>query len=177
MPPAEREDAMAAVMAEILADSDAGTCTTATLYQDFSVRCRIRQVGGEAPSLSEFKRRLSVARAGVDREVAATPAWEDAQAIAAGLPDDLAGLFLLVTRAAIEGAPCPSDKELADAYGTSSAGRARRMLAYLEERGAIVTRRDLRGAPIIAVPELGVETRPGEPDIAANRRGARAGRG
>ena len=177
MSPAEREDAMAAVMAEILADSDAGICTTATLYQDFSVRCRIRQVDGEAPSLSEFKRRLSVARAGVDREVAATPAWKDAQAIAAGLPDDLAGLFLLVARAAIERAPCPSDKELANAYGTSSAGRARRMLAYLEERGVVVTRRDLRGAPIIAVPELGVETRPGEPDVAANRRAGRSGRG
>jgi uncharacterized protein len=37
------------------------------------------------------------------------------------------------------------------------------MLAYLEERGAIVSRKDLRGAPIIAVPDLGVETGPGEP--------------
>jgi uncharacterized protein len=34
------------------------------------------------------------------------------------------------------------------------------MLGYLEERGAIVMRRDLRGAPIIAVPDLDAETGP-----------------
>ncbi len=41
------------------------------------------------------------------------------------------------------------------------------MLAFLEERGAIVSRKDLRGAPIIAVPDLGVETAPGAPQPAA----------
>ncbi|MCX8252921.1 MAG: ATP-binding protein, partial [Beijerinckiaceae bacterium] len=77
------------------------------------------------------------------------------------------GLYLLVARAALDGAPCPSDATLAEAYGTSSAGRARRLLAYLEELGALVIRRDLRGAPIIAIPDLGAETAPGEPDLAA----------
>ena len=158
--PAEREAAMAEILASVLADSDAAACTPATLYQDFTVRCRIRRIGGEAMSLSEFKRRLAVARAGVSGATAEGPEWERAQAIAATLPDDLAGLFLLIARTAIEGAPCPSDASLAQAYGTSSAGRARRMLAYLEERGAIVLRRDLRGAPIIAVPDLDAETGP-----------------
>ncbi len=111
-------------------------------------------------SLSEFKRRLAVARAGVGGAIAEGPEWERAQGIAATLPDDLAGLFLLIARTALEGAPCPSDASLAQAYGTSSAGRARRMLAYLEERGAIVMRRDLRGSPIIAVPDLDAETGP-----------------
>jgi uncharacterized protein len=105
------------------------------------------------------------ARAEAGGAVADNSGWEQAQTIAAGLPDDLAGLFLVVARAAIEGAPCPTDAVLAEAYGTSSGGRARRMLAYLEERGAIVTRKDLRGAPIIAVPDLGVETGPGEPQM------------
>ncbi len=164
--PEEREAALADVMAEILADADAGTSTPSTLYQDFTVRCRIRRLDGSPPSLSDFRRRLAVARSGATRDVAETPEWERAKALAAGLPDDLAGLFLLVARAAIEGASCPSDAELAAAYGTSSAGRARRMLAYLEERGAIVTRRDLRGAPILAVPDLAAETAPGEPDAA-----------
>ena len=158
--PAEREAAMAEILASVLADSDAVACTPATLYQDFTVRCRIRRIGGEAMSLSEFKRRLAVARAGVGGVIAEGPEWERAQGIAATLPDDLAGLFLLIARTAIEGAPCPSDASLAQAYGTSSAGRARRMLAYLEERGAIVMRRDLRGAPIIAVPDLDAETGP-----------------
>ena len=164
--PEEREAALADVMAEILQDADAGTSTPSTLYQDFTVRCRIRRLDGPPPSLSEFRRRLAVARSGATRDVAETPEWDRAKALATALPDDLAGLFLLVARAAIEGAACPSDAELAAAYGTSSAGRARRMLAYLEERGAIVTRRDLRGAPILAVPDLAAETAPGEPDAA-----------
>jgi len=49
------------------------------------------------------------------------------------------------------------------------------MLAYLEERGAIVIRRDLRGAPIIAVPDLDAETAPGEPDLAVAAAGRRRG--
>jgi len=169
--PEEREAAMAAILHEILADADAAGCTLATLYQDFTVRCRIRRIAGsDVMSLSEFKRRLAVARAGIgDGAVPDGPDWARAQAVAADLPDDLAGLFLLVARAAIEGAACPSSASLAVAYGTSSAGRARRMLAYLEERGAIVIRRDLRGAPIIAIPDLGVETAPGQPEMARQR--------
>ena len=173
MPPEERDAAMAEILSEILADSDAAICTTATLYQDFTVRCRIRRVGGSLPTLSEFKRRLAVARAGVGPDSSSMPGWEEAEALAAGLPEDLAGLFLLVARAALEEAPCPTDRELAAAYGTSSAGRARRMLSYLEERGAIVLRRDLRGAPIIAIPALGAETRPGEPELGAGLRARR----
>ena len=173
MPPEERDAAMAEILSEILADSDAAICTTATLYQDFTVRCRIRRVGGSLPTLSEFKRRLAVARAGVGPDSSSMPGWEEAEALAAGLPEDLAGLFLLVARAALEEAPCPTDRALAAAYGTSSAGRARRMLSYLEERGAIVLRRDLRGAPIIAIPALGAETRPGEPELGAGLRARR----
>ncbi len=167
MDPAERDAIIADVLHSVITDADAGTCTPATLYQDFTVRCRIRRVRGEALSLPEFKRRIAVARAEAGGEVSDGSGWEKAQGIAAGLPDDLAGLFLVVARAAIEGAPCPTDSALAEAYGTSSGGRARRMLAFLEERGAIVTRRDLRGAPIIAVPDLGVETAPGAPQPAA----------
>ncbi len=165
MDPEAREAALAEVLASVLADADAAACTPATLYQDFTVRCRIRRLRGDTMGLPEFKRRLAVARAEAGGAVADNSGWEQAQAIAASLPDDLAGLFLVVARAAIEGAPCPTDTMLAEAYGTSSGGRARRMLAYLEERGAIVTRKDLRGAPIIAVPDLGVETGPGEPQM------------
>ncbi|WP_158808909.1 ATP-binding protein [Beijerinckia sp. L45] len=163
----ERETALAEVFESVLADADAGLSTPATLYQDFTIRCRIRRLSGEAMGLSEFKRRLAVARAGVGgATVSNSPTWESAQAVARSLPDDLAGLYLLIVRAAMEGAPCPSHAALAEAYGTSSEGRARRMLTYLEERGVIVIRRDLRGAPIIAVPELSIETAPGQPEVA-----------
>ena len=168
MDPEAREAALAEVLASVLADADAAACTPATLYQDFTVRCRIRRLRGDTMGLPEFKRRLAVARAEAGGAVADNSGWERAQGIAAGLPDDLAGLFLVVARAAIEGAPCPTDAMLAEAYGTSSGGRARRMLAYLEERGAIVTRKDLRGAPIIAVPDLGVETGAGRAADAAD---------
>ncbi|MCJ2097003.1 ATP-binding protein [Methylobacterium sp. J-072] len=175
MDPEAREAALAEVLASVLADADAAACTPATLYQDFTVRCRIRRLRGDTMGLPEFKRRLAVARAEAGGAVADNSTWERAQEIATGLPDDLAGLFLVVARAAIEGAPCPTDAMLADAYGTSSGGRARRMLAYLEERGAIVTRKDLRGAPIIAVPDLGVETGPGEPQMLPTGPKRRAG--
>ncbi len=163
--PAEREAALAGVLDAVLADADAATAAPAALYQDFILRCRVRRLESESIGLPEFKRRLAAWRAG--GAASDGPEWQRAQTVATGLPDDLAGPFLLIARAAIEGAPCPSDAALAQAYGTSSAGRARRMLAYLEERGAIVLRRDLRGAPIIAVPELGIETAPGEPRMAA----------
>ncbi len=172
--PADREAALDAILRSVLADTDAAACTPATLYQDFTVRCRIGRIGGEPPSLSEFKHRLAVARAGAsDGLPVEAVAWERARAVAADLPEDLAGLYLLVARAAITRAPCPSDAALAQAYGTSSSARARRMLAFLEERGAIVVRRDLRGAPILAVPDLEAETAPGEPELAAapRRRG------
>lgn len=164
--PAEREAALSRVLDSVLADADAAASTPATLYQDFTVRCRIQRIGGEPLSLAAFKRRLAVARAGV-AGAAEGPEWERAQAVAAGLPGDISGLYLLVARAAIEGAPCPTDAALAEAYGTSSAGRARRLLAYLEELGVLIIRRDLRGAPIIAIPDLAVETAPGEPEVLA----------
>ena len=43
-----------------------------------------------------------------------------------------------------------------------SLSRARRLLTYLEECGLIVQRTDFRGQRVIAVPELGVETQPGD---------------
>jgi hypothetical protein len=164
--PVERETHLAVVLADILADADSASCPPAVLYQDFLMRCRVRRIGGEALTLSDFMRRLAVARAEAGRTVLDQPGWDRAQALAAELPDDLAGLFLTIARAAVDGLPCPTDAALAEAYGTSSGGRARRVMSHLEERGVIVIRRDLRGAPIIAIPELGVETRPGAPDYA-----------
>src|SRR3546814_15370735 len=66
--------------------------------------------------------------------------------------------FLLIAHAALEGRPCPSDDALAEVYGTRSPGRVRRLLAYIEGPGMIVTRIDFAGKRSIALPRLGMST-------------------
>jgi hypothetical protein len=56
-------------------------------------------------------------------------------------------------------------RRIARAYGTHSTGRARRLLAYFEERGLLVTRMDLRNKRIVAFPRSRhAKPRPGNPD-------------
>jgi DNA helicase HerA-like ATPase len=161
---AEREAGIEQVMREILEDPDASFRTDAVLYQDFLVRCRIHRVPGAPLSLSAFRRRYAVARAGVGGEVATSEGWQAALNLSEGLPDDLQGVFLVVAQAAIAGEPCPSDATLARAYGTHSARRARRLLAYFEERGLLIVRIDFHGRRVAAFPDLGCETQPGDPE-------------
>ncbi len=160
---AQRDADIDAVLREIIEDPDAAFRSDAVLYQDFLVRSRIRRVPGEPLSLSAFRRRLAIARAGVD-EGAGGEAWATALSLSETLPDDLQGIFLMVARAAADNAPCPSDATLARAYGSHSPRRARRLLAYFEERGLLVARTDFHGRRVLAFPDLGCETAPGHPD-------------
>jgi hypothetical protein len=160
---AEREAGIDTVLREILEDRDAAFRSDAVLYQDFLVRCRIRRVPGEPLSLSAFRRRLAVARAGVD-ESSGGETWAMALSLSETLPEDLQGVFLMVARAATAKAPCPSDATLARAYGSHSPRRARRLLAYFEERGLLVVRTDFHGRRVLAFPDLGCETAPGHPE-------------
>ncbi len=148
----------------------------AVIYQDFTVRCRMRRLGRQSLSLDEFRRRLAVARAGASEEMTASAVWQEAVEASAALPEDLHGLFLFIARTAIERAPCPSDAELAAVYGSHSPSRARRLLAYIEERGLLVCHVDFRGQRTLALPTLGLETAPGAgaPRTAGMPRGARA---
>ena len=156
-----------AVLRGIAADPDAGRQPVAVVYQDFLVRCRMRGLDGDALPLAAFRRRLGVARAGIDGPAADTDGrWEEAQAAASALPDEVQGLFLLLARAALAGEPCPGDEALARAIGSRSPGRARRLLAYVETRGTIVCRTDFRGNRVIALPALACETGPGDPKAA-----------
>src|SRR5918995_2782246 len=161
---AEREVALDAILREILADPEAAFRSVAVLYQDFLVRCRIRRIGGEPLNLPAFRRRLAVARAGVDTATAEGSDWDRAVAFAGDLEEDIQGVYLLLARAALEGAPCPPDGEIARACGSRSPGRARRLVAYMESRNIVVTRNDPRGLRIIALPDLGWETGPGDPN-------------
>jgi len=161
--PAEREGLLDGILRELLADSDSAYRNVAVLYQDFLVRCRIRRAPGEPVSLPEFRRRLAVARAGVDT-AARHPGWERAVAFAANLAEDIQGVYLLLARAALDGAPSPPDAAIARACGSRSPGRARRLVAYLESRNLVVTRSDPRSWRIVALPDLGWETGPGDPN-------------
>jgi hypothetical protein len=151
-------------MRGILDDPDAAFRSVAVLYQDFLVRCRISRVPGEPLPLVAFRRKLAVARAGVDKEIAAGEAWQRALALSENLTDDIQGVFLIVAQAAVTGAPCPSDAALARAYGSHSPSRARRLLTYFEEQDLLVVRTDFRGSRVVAFPDLGCETAPGDPN-------------
>ncbi len=119
-------------------------------------------------SLPAFRRRLAVAHAGIElaeAEAEDSP-WAEVLAMAGALPEDMQGVFLSLARAAFDHRPCPSDADVASAYGTSSPGRARRLLAYMEERQAIVCRLDSRRWRIVAIPGVAWETEPGDPGAA-----------
>lgn len=161
---AENDEKLDEVLRQVLSDPDAAFRTDAVLYQDFLVRCRIHRLRGETLDMPSFRRRLSVIRAGVDAEGAGDPAWTEAEKAAKTLPEDMQGVFLLLARAALAQAPCPSDADVARACGSRSPGRARRLLSYMEQRGVIVQRTLIGGLRSIGLPHLGRETAAGDPN-------------
>ncbi|BAI70993.1 hypothetical protein AZL_003550 [Azospirillum sp. B510] len=160
---AEREAGYDAVLAEVLADPEAPYRSLAVLYQDFLVRCRGRGVDGDRLTLPAFRRRLATARAGAGGG-GDDPAWQRATEVAATLAEDIQPVFLLLARAALDHAPCPSDADVARACGSRSKGRGRRLLTYMEQRGFIASRSGLGNTRAIALPALGWETALGDPN-------------
>ncbi|HYF07292.1 MAG TPA: ATP-binding protein, partial [Acetobacteraceae bacterium] len=158
----ERAARLHATLHQVLAGEEAAFRPAGLLYQDFCTRLRILEIEG-APDFSAFRRMLANARAGVTPGEAETPDWQAATARAEALPEDAQGVYLLIARAARDGLPCPSDAAIARAYGTHSAGRARRLLGWLEERKAVVLRTE-RGGRRIALVGLGWETAAGDPN-------------
>ena len=154
--PEEVEAIVAGVMRAIVEDRESVRHPASVLFQDFQVRCRMAGLARPPLDLALFARRLSAARGGVFDM--SDPAWEEALRLAGALPDDMLGAFLLVARAARDGEPCPSDAAIAETYGTSSLGRVRRLMAYIESRELIVCRTDLSGKRSITIPRLGWTT-------------------
>jgi hypothetical protein len=158
--PRHTEEELAAVVRDVLSaiveDPDSTARPAAILYQDFQVRCRMVGVSPAPLDPSGFARRLAAARAGILDGLDSD--WAEAIATAHELPDEMLGAFLLVAKAAREGLPCPSDAEIAQTYGTSSLGRARRVLTYIEGRNLFVTRIDLAGKRSVTIPTLGWTT-------------------
>lgn len=153
--PANLDEILADVFRAIADDPDSATRPTAVLYQDFQVRCRMAGVRRAPLDPSGFARRLAAARAGI---IDGLDDWDAALTLGQVLSDDMLAPFLLIARAAREGSPCPADETVAQVYGTSSLGRARRMLAYMERSDLIVTRVDLSGRRSITIPKLGWTT-------------------
>jgi hypothetical protein len=163
----EQNAIVAEALHDIAADPVQAGRSAPVLYQDFLTRCRMRGLAA-ALDLPAFRRRLAMMRAGVDEA-----GFEEALALGAAVPEDMLAPFLLIARAARDGAECPPDSALADVYGTSSQGRARRMVQHLEELGLIAARTDLSGKRSLSIPRLGWTTAPSHPDPAQPSRLAR----
>ncbi|MCM8558017.1 ATP-binding protein [Sphingomicrobium sp. GRR-S6-50] len=153
---AEVEPIVASALAEMVAEEDGRPRSSAIAYQDFAVRCRMAGLREPPLDLDAFGRRIAAARAGIAEDP--TNDWGDAMEAAEALPDDMLAPFLLIAKAAREGAPSPSEEAIAAIYGTASLSRARRLIDYIEERELIVKRTDMAGKTSITLPGLGWTT-------------------
>ncbi|MBB4857492.1 hypothetical protein HNO88_000799 [Novosphingobium chloroacetimidivorans] len=154
--PAETEAALAAIFADMAAEEGCTFQPASTLFQDFTLRCRMRGLSVRGYDVVRFRRGFAMALAGIDDPADAR--WTGLLDLAAGVPDELLAPFLLIGRAAIEGRPCPDDAELAQVYGTSSPRRIQRLLDYLEKDGLLVVRTDFGGKRSVGLPHLGLAT-------------------
>jgi hypothetical protein len=152
------------VLHEVLSDPDALFRSVAQIYQDFLVRCRQHGVNGRTLDMAAFRRRLAAARAGLAEETTDNPEWERATTLSEALTEDIQPVFLLLARAALDQVPCPSNAQIARARGSHSARRALAVLEHMEQRGLIALDTDSWGARVIAIPALGWQTQPGNPD-------------
>ncbi|MCP4320215.1 MAG: ATP-binding protein [Hyphomicrobiales bacterium] len=159
----DRDAAVAEILSDMMEDPEAAYQAVAILYQDFQVRCRIKRIN-HVPDLRAFRELLPVARAGGLAQEVSDEEWSQAMLMASQLPDNMRGVYLLLARAAAQKEPCPTNIAIATAYGTRSTGRARWLLGYMEENGFLVCSSDLRGNRVIALPDLGWQTAPGNPD-------------
>lgn len=153
---ADAAGVICAVLQDMVDDPDCAFQPAAALYRDFTVRCRMHKLPRAPLDLPQFQRRLAMAVAGIfDLDDAQ---WRDVVALADKVPDDMLAPFLMIARAAVAGAPCPSDDAFARAYGTRSPGRVRRLIEHMEKSGLIVVRTDFGGRRSIGVPDLGLTT-------------------
>ncbi|QDM40769.1 DUF87 domain-containing protein [Altererythrobacter sp. TH136] len=154
-------DECASVMREVLDEMSGEDGSTflpsATLFQDFTVRCRMRGLKDHGLDAAQFRKSFAQSLAGVTLD---DPHGQDARllALAETIPEELLTPFLAIGKAAIDGRPCPDDEALAILYGTRSVGRARRMLEHLEKTDLVVVRTDYAGRRAVAIPQLNLAT-------------------
>ncbi|MXO75118.1 DUF87 domain-containing protein [Altererythrobacter aerius] len=153
----EAEAIVRAVLQEMASEEGCTFQPAASLFQDFTVRCRMRGLKTHGLDALGFRRRFARAVAGVEFD---PPAEQDARLLelADSVPEELLAPFLAIGNAAIAGKPCPDDETLAVLYGTRSVGRARRMLEHLERSDLVVVRTDFGGRRSVAIPRLSLAT-------------------
>ena len=147
---AERAAAGDQIFAQMLEDPDAAFRPVPVLYQEFLTHCRLKRLRGAETDMTAFRRRLSLARAGVSSETED----EDWQAVvhrAGDLPEEMQGVYMMLARAARDGVECPSDAALARAYGSHSPSRGRFLLSFMTERGLITADADFRGNRVVTI--------------------------
>ncbi|MFD2236747.1 ATP-binding protein [Aureimonas populi] len=153
---AERAAAIDAIFAELIADPEAAFRPVPVLYQDFLVHCRLKRVPAGETDMAVFRRRLALARAGIEGEE--SEEWRTVVERSEALPEDMQGVYLMVARAARDGQPCPEDGALAKAYGSHSPSRGRFLLTYMAERGFIAVETDFRGNRVVTIAGSGWRT-------------------
>ncbi|MCB8838726.1 ATP-binding protein [Aurantimonas sp. VKM B-3413] len=148
--PEERAAAVDQIFAEMLEDPDAAFRPVPVLYQEFLTHCRLKRLRGAETDMAAFRRRLSLARAGISAETEDED-WRMIVERSADLPEEMQGVFMMLARAAREEAECPSDEALARAYGSHSPSRGRFLLSFMAERGLITADRDFRGNRVVTI--------------------------
>ncbi|NBC35470.1 DUF87 domain-containing protein [Novosphingobium sp. FSY-8] len=156
VPPAEAIVIMSEIMSDMVEEPGCTFQPLSSLFQDYTVRCRMKRIGAHVGDVTQFRRRFAMAVAGIMDPT--DPQWAELLALSTRVPDDLLAPFLVMARAALDGAPCPDDEALAVAYGTRSPGRIRRLLEHLEKNELIVVKNDYAGRRAIGIPHLGVTT-------------------
>ena len=163
-PPEQSPEQNRAAIVEILnamaLEPDCTFQSSTTLFQDFTIRCRMRGISVRGLDATMFRRGFAAAIAGIDEPD--NERWIDLVNLGKHVPDDALAPFYRIARAAMDSAPCPDDMELARIYGTSSPRRVQRLLDYLEKDGLIVVRTDFSGKRSVSLPDMGVTTAPME---------------
>ncbi|KQT54794.1 ATP-binding protein [Aureimonas sp. Leaf454] len=174
----DREVLVEAIFSEMLADPEAAFRPVPVLYQDFLVHCRLKRLRGAETDMPAFRRRLSLARAGVS-EGADDPEWQVVIERADALPEEMQGVYLMLARAARAGEPLPDDAALARAYGSHSPSRGRFLIGYMADRGLVTAETDFRGNRVVTITGTGwrsvQSSAPPKLDEARLRRAARRG--
>ncbi|CDO36276.1 MULTISPECIES: ATP-binding protein [Novosphingobium] len=158
--PEENRAAMVEILNAMAQEEDCTFQSSTTLFQDFTIRCRMKGISIRGLDATMFRRGFAAALAGI--EDPEDERWLDLLNLAKHVPDDALATFYVIARAAMDGKPCPDDMELARIYGTSSPRRVQRLLDYLEKDGLIVVRTDFSGKRSVGLPDLGVTTAPVE---------------
>lgn len=156
----ESRAAMVEIMNAMAQEDDCTFQSSTTLFQDFTIRCRMKGISVRGLDATMFRRGFAAALAGIDDPD--DERWMDLINLSKHVPDDALATFYVIARAAIDGKPCPDDMDLARIYGTSSPRRVQRLLDYLEKDGLIVVRTDFSGKRSVGLPDLGVTTSPVE---------------